>query len=271
MKGILFTACLTILALVVLTASFMFYQQGIEEQGTTARFALFDRIADEFSAAENGFREILEACEVNISVNGNTVTISEPLPNPNSDDFSVNIESWKTFVEDNSDFSTTVDLSGLGDELPIYFNGIRYYHPSFGGNIIRITNASEVTAYSVSLQVNTDGNIDVTEDTEPGSNSFELSITTNTDSYYNSWSLDFSRGSDLDIIIENGDTYEISVTVGSVSDYGWLNIDNTGSVDMDITTAVTLSTKPAVMLSEQSINITESQYNISRVSSVKIM
>ncbi len=276
MRGVLFTACLTILALVVLTASFLFHQQGMEEQGSMARLALFDRMADEFTAAEKGLREIINSSGIsgiNISAEGFTVSITEPLPNPNSVQLEGNASNWKEFVENTSDFSLSVDISDINDKLSMYINGAEYVHwPSFGGNNIRVYGAGDVQGYSVLLQINEDGNIIVDEPviTPPTPHFFNLSITTNTDSYSGDWNLRLDKGHNFGIEINNGQ-YEISITVGSGPDDHWLKIDNQNQADMIVTTSVTLDQEPTVMFFEQSINITESQYNISRVSSVGIV
>ena len=272
MKGVLFTACLTLLALVVLSASFLMHQQGMENAGVILKLAPFDRISDEFSSAESGIRGILNAAGISVSVEGNTATISEPLPNPNAYAFDSNINDWEQFIEGSSRFLLDVNMSGLNETLPICISGARYYHyPVFGSNITRITNASGIANYSLNISVDISGSISMIWDkTEAGPNNFRIAASTDTGSASSEQNLDFSKSSRLSVSVLGPETYNITVAIGDASDPGFLSIENEYYLYTYITTGMTFSTIPLVYFPEQSINITGSQYNISRVSPIKI-
>jgi hypothetical protein len=268
MKGILFTACLTILALVVLTASFLFYQQSIKEQENTIRLAVFDRMVDEFVSTENGYKDILRFSNVSITIENNTVSFSEPIPYPHPEIFNNSMENWKAFVEANSDFDLILDITGM-EVLPFNINGARYYHhQDFGDNKIIIENGSSIIAYSIGLSTNISGTIDAQWNTfESGLNAFNITVETDTDSYSNITSLNFTKGSLLQIDITNGQTYNIDISIGKGVDPGYLRIDDTNQLPLNCTINITLD-HDIDMSSESGLNITDTFYNINRFSSL---
>lgn len=270
MRGVLFTACLTILALVVLTTSFLFHQQGIEEQGSIGRLALFDRMADEFAAAENGFKEVLKIIGINISIEENVVNISEPLSNSNFDDFNDYAKNWRDFVEGNSDFSLT--LEGDFDEdlsLIIQPSGIEYTHgTALGGDTIEVLNTSSITAHVIDITI--DINENVSTGWSPLHEGEDINVTiyihANNEIVINE-TIDSDKESTLVIHIPG--EVPIQVKVGKDAD---LRIGSAGDVNATVVMSMTVNTTETlyITLLEQSINITESQYNISRVSTVGI-
>lgn len=271
MRGVLFTACLTILALVVLTTSFLFHQQGMEEQGSIARLALFDRMADEVAAVENGFKEILKTAGLEISIEGNVVSISEPMPNPNFDNFNDYEINWKDFVENNSDFSLTLEGDFTADpSLIIQPGGIEYTHTgALGGDTIEVWNTSSIIAYVIDIT------IDINEDVSTGWSPLHIGTDINFTIYIHanneifiSELIDSNQISTLVIHIPG--KAPIQVKVGKPAD---IRIGGAGEVNATVVTSMTINTTEtlSIALFEQSINITESQYNISRVSPVGIV
>lgn len=266
MKGILFTACLTILALVVLTASFIFHLQGIKEQENVARLAVFDRMLDEFVSTENGYKNILKFSNVSITIENNTVSFSEPLPYPHPEIFNSSLENWKEFVEANSDFDLILDITGIG-ALPFNINGAKYYHHrDFGDNKIIIENASSVIAYSIKLTTNISGAITAQWTSHiSGPNAFNITVETTNDSYFNATWLNFTRGSTLEIDITDGQHYDINIQIGKGSDYGYLSVVDDDLLPLNCTINVTLDYE-IDMSSAPGLNITDSLYNINRFS-----
>ena len=90
---------------------------------------------------QSGFKKIFDSgSEIIISVNEDSVSFQEDLPNPNADKFSVSLAQYKDFIE-SKNLSISVEVNELKATLPIKISphSIVYYHKNFGDSIIKVS------------------------------------------------------------------------------------------------------------------------------------
>ncbi len=271
MKGLLFSASVTILGLSLLAFVILISNSGYQDQGAVSRFVVFNRMQDEVEYVSRELVSIINIFNITVSVSGNTVSISEDNPFPNRNRFEILMDDWKSFTESNSDFSLIVDVDDIKSRLPLTINDqVQYTHTNgVSGNKITVENASLVANYSVFILVKAAGSVNFNwGSTNPGNQNFTLTVKTNTNQNTTSKNLDFSKGNDLEVSVGSS---EIEISVGKGSDTGFFKMDNTDQLPITLITNITLNTtgEVKVTLPTGIINITSSLYNISRVATPK--
>ena len=271
MKGVFFTAGLLLLALAVLSASLLIYQSRHNQLSDLTRMIAYQTMGDEVTAISGGFKSITGSA-VAIQVNGNVVSFEEGLPNANAAAFSSAADFWKDFVWQNSGFDLTLNTTDAKTKLPLIIQPDRatYTHPNnLGGNSIAVTSASNVTGYVLDLTLPGGADAGASWTTlNAGSLGFTIYIHAQ-NQLTESRTLNPALASTL-AITQGANT--ITIQIGSPSDSGALLVSNPGGIGTTLRTSITLSTSDMlyVTLPEQSINIKESQYNISRLSALRV-
>ncbi|MFC2143499.1 hypothetical protein ACFLQN_03805 [Candidatus Aenigmatarchaeota archaeon] len=282
MKGIFLGMSIILLSLVLLLISQITLENIIDEGESVSRFSVFDRITDEKRSIENGFKDILRANNVTIVSNSTFFSIKELSPNPQYLNFSNATGIWKNFTENNSDFDIKINITEINQFLPLRMNNIKYSHPKgFGYNKTEITNASIVDRYIVFLDLSDkNGAIKATWLQESaGSDRIIMFVKTGNETMVDSKLLDFSQQSLINITIQriavaatDVENNTIYVTIGNPSDDGYLSIENVYNIYLN--SEINMSFPPqvtnAVYLSEESINITSTHFNISSVVALRV-
>ncbi len=272
MKGMFFTLGITLMALVLLTLVVLVNHSVTESQPAVSEMVIFNRMQDEIEYTSRELISIVNLFNITVSVDGNTVSIQEDLPFPNVGRFQTNMQDWKTFTETNSNFNLDLDVTDISNTLPLVINDqVEYRHTNgLSGNKIEVGNASLVESYSIEILVQGDGNVTFGwNEIESGDQNFTLTVKTNNQTNSTSQSLDFSKGSELDVEIGGS---EINIGIGKGSDAGFLKVDNEDQLTLTLTTNITLNTAGDVKVSfpDSIINISSSQYNISRVTTARV-
>ena len=271
-KGILFSVSVAIIGLSLLAMVILISNSGFQEQNSISRIAVFNRMQDEVEYISRELISIINIFNITVSVNGNTVSITEDNPFPNTDRFELSMDNWKNFTESNSGFSLNVDVTDIKDKVPLIINNqVEYTHTNgVSGVKITVENASLVANYSVFILVKANGTVSFDwDDTNPGSQNFTLTVKSNTNQNTTSKLLDFSKGNELEVNIGSN---QIEISVGKGSDTGFFKMDNQDQLPITLTTNITINTtgEVKVTLPDSIINITSSLYNISRVTTVKV-
>lgn len=276
MKGVFYSLTILIVGLVLLSLVVIISQKNLDDQKSITRIVVANRMQDEITYISRELISIINLFNITVVVDGQTVSITEYLPFPNKNRFETDLTNWKTFTESNSDFNLTVDVTDISNTLPLIINNqVEYKHTNgVSGNKITVENASPVLSYSLNMEIHADGNISVKwDDKESGIQRFSLSITTNNDSFSDSWMLDFSKGNELEIDIDpgSGHSSKIETQVGKGNDKGFFKVDNKDKLPMILTTNITLNTTSVTVNFPNSIiNIQSPQYNISRITTAII-
>lgn len=272
MKGVFFSVIILLLSLTLMGFTFLLFEFGIESSSDTLRMGTAERINDEIKAAENGFQKIV-AKAVEITPAGKSVVFFESLPNGDANGLSGNINSFASFVSNKSSFDMKFNIS-LTDNtaLRIKPSETVYTHPNgFGNNTILITDASAVTRYSLNITLNRTGATPVSWNTtneDPDGVGFDIIVggLTGTD-FMDSKNLSRSSASRLSVKVPGGN---LEIYVGG-TDNSRLLIDNTNSIVAFVKTGVFFNrSSNYVAFNDQSINITATEYSISRVAAVRV-
>ena len=273
MKGVLFSIGLLVLSMTILTTSFIFLQGNIESQEEIARLSIYDRMHSEIKCIENSYSNILSMV-VDVSIYDNSVSFRERLPNPNADDFKDNVDGFREFAINNSDFYLQLDMTEVKNDLPLIVEplGIKYYHDSgFGNNRIAVINSSDIANYSLDLKIAEDGSINTVWNDVAGTDEFSINIETNTDTYSETRSLDFSASSTLEINISDATDKFINMVIGDL-DIGSLEIENTDNLDLIVYTEMGVESDiPSVTFPKETINMTAVEYKISKLGKIRVM
>lgn len=276
MKAILFSISVVILGLALLSTVILISRSGFQEQNIVSRVVVFNRMQDEIEYVSRELISIINIFNITVSVNGNTVSITEDNPFPNRERFEILMDNWKEFTESNSDFNLTVNVDDIKNTLPLKINDQVEYRHTNGVSGVKITveNASLVANYTVLIIVKQNGNITFDwGSTNPGNQNFTLTVKTNDKINTTSKKLDFSKGNELDVNIKTlaGGTKTIDIGIGKGTDTGFFKMDNQDKLNITLVTNITLNTGDVkVTLPDSIINITSSLYNISRVTTVKV-
>ncbi len=276
MKGIVLGAGLILLSLTLLSMVFVLSEADTKLSAELSRRHVFDRINDEIKATENGYAEILGKV-IQITKSNNTVTFNESLPNGDSAGFVANVNNFKVFAENHSKFKTIITLGAVTTDLPLTVRPahVLYSHPrGFGNDRIEVTNAQKVLRYSIDILVNRTGAnpVEWDEGPEVDANGVGFSIVvrglTGTDFTYSD-NLSRTEKSRLEIKIPGADPV---IEIGGEDDTGMLRITNGNPAVLFVTTNMTMNTTELVSVHfpEKSINITASEYNISRVEAIRV-
>ncbi len=269
MKGILFSVAILLFAVSVFSAAFLVFQWGMVGFLDSARISLFDRIHDEFVSIQSGIGNIIRNYDTNITVANNTISLTENLPYAYSEETNNMLNNWETFVEERSGFDTDLSISDI-NSMPIYINTVKYIHHSdYGANKIEVENGSAVQAYSIEITYSGSGKITAKwEDTNPGDNSFYISVETSSDSYTSSKNLDFSKGNSLNIEIDNGTEYDIAIQIGKGRDPGYLRVDDGDRLPTTVTTNIIFAQAVTTVSTENYIRISENTFNVTKFSAL---
>ncbi len=276
MKGFLLGSALILLSLSVLGLAIVTTQADRQRNSDMLRLSVFDRIGDEFAATENGYRTIVSEF-INLTIKDGNVTFSDTLSDSSASNMANALNNFSNFVETNSGFSIRLNATGITNELPftIQPSGILYNHPDgFGGKTIEVTNAQQVTGYSIAIMLNRTGATPVEWRKGPYNDSAGIAVSIVTggltgNDFSFSGILSRTQTSKLRIKIPGEDMF---VNIGDNSEPGKLTIENE---DEDIlvfvnTTIMTDSADAFVAFPVSSINITAEEYNISRVAPVRV-
>lgn len=276
MKGFLFGVSLVTLSLVVLGLSITVYKTNSERNGDLVRLSVFDRLDDEFKATQNGYKIILSNF-IDIIVQGNNITFAETLQDTSASDFFTFADNFKTFVEKNSSFSTSIDLSGITNDLPLWVKPVNvlYNHPkNFGKDEIDVTNTGQVIGYNITILLNRTGATPVEWVSGPENNTAGLIVSIVTggltgNDFMFSGNLSRTKHSTLKIKIPGDDMF---IDIGDKDVLGMLSITNKNknTVAFVNTTLWVNATNLYVTFPDQSINITASEYSISKLSTVRV-
>ena len=272
MKGVLFTAGLMLLALAVLSASLLVYQSRHSQLSDLTRMIAYQTMGDEVTAISRGLSEIVSSV-VAISVNGNMASFEEGLPNTNAAAFSSALDFWEGFVWQKSGFDLALNLTDAKAKLPLVIQPDKatYTHPSgFGGSSIAVTSARNVTGYTLDLTLPGGSDASMVWTTLNSGSGLTFTITVHAQNQLSeSQTLNPALASTLSV---RQGASTITIQVGSPTDNGALLVSNPGGIGTVLRTNITLSTSGMlyVTLPDQSINIKESQYNISKLSALRV-
>lgn len=266
MRGLVFSLSMVLTGTLLLTTFLVLSQNNLLERGDMTKMVISNRLQDEFEYVSRGLELIMKSHNLNVTLDGNKVSVVEELPFPKLSNFTENINNWKTFTENYTDFKLVLKTSDLTNNLPLKINDqVEYQHTNgLSGNKITIENASIILNYSINIDIKANGNITADWDEKhSGSQAFSIFIKTNNDTFSDAENLDFKKANELDIKIGNKD---IEIQVGKGSDEGFFKIDNQDRLPMILTINMTInSTEPiSVGLPDSTINIESDQYNISR-------
>lgn len=272
MKGVLFTAGLMLLALAVLSASFIVYQGRHSQLSDLTRMVAYQAIGDEVTAVSSGFSDIVSSV-IAVSVNGNMISFEEGLPNANAAAFSSAVDFWKGFAWQNSGFDLALNLTDANAKLPLAIQPDKatYTHPSgFGGSSIAVTSARNVTGYALDLTLPSGADASASWTTLNAGSGLAFTIHVHAQNQITeSQTLNPALASTL-AITQGANT--ITIQAGSPTDRGALLVSNPGGIGAVLRTGVMLSAGEMlhVTLPDQSINIKDNQYNISRLSALRV-
>ena len=273
MKGVFFTVGLLLVGIVVLSASFLVYQSRSIQMSNEARAIISVKMADEAAFIGSGFRDIMDA-SMNVTVAGNVVSFSEGLPNQRASAFILGAASWENFTESISDFSLDINTTDARFTMPLVIQPDKatYTHPDgFGKGSVKVTNGRNVTSYDLDLTMPvTDAASLSWTALNPGSSiQFTIRVHAGNELYLPPQGLNAGLQSTLQIIQA---LQTITIQIGSPTDAGMLLVSNPQLIPSSLVTNVTLNASDmlTVTLPDQSINIKDNQYNISRISAVRV-
>ena len=275
MKGFLFTVSLVVLAMVIISLSFFVMEAGQRERSDVVKLALFDSIKNNQLWIENGFRDIVREAGITMSVDGYNVSFVERLPNPNGANFTANVDEWKNFSVDRSQFPLNLSDQDIKDYLPLTlrYTPVTYKHPNgLSGDTIMVENASNVANYSLDLDIDIDEEVTLTWtslDTDPAELSFRIRVHNNSDTFTEVQHLDAQETSTLSISMSSG---TITLDVGDPADYRRLVLSNPNDLNATLTTNITLSTirNPMITFPNEVISLYSEILNLTTASRVRI-
>jgi|GEM_PF-1992784 len=270
MRGFLFTIAMVSAAAVVMGLAFFVMQSSHMEQIDTASLVMFDRIRNDALWIENGFRDIVRAAGINVSVENRTITVSEPMPNTNAQNLTANLDNWKSFAEAKAGFQASLAVQDVKDYLALSFKPslATYTHPNGpGGDTIRVDSNGQASNYSIDLDIDVSEEIDLSWssiDDNPPNLGFRIRVHNTTDTIEDAQFLDTEGTSTLSVSMDSG---TITIDIGDAVNRGRLDISNPSSLNAMVETNITLSfinepevTLPGdvVSLYSQAINATVS-------------
>jgi len=274
MRGFLFTLSLVITALVIISLSIFVMESGRSEKADILSISMFDRIRNNMLWVENGFRGMVEAAGVDVTVKNYTVSITENLPNNNAANFSDNVDNWTAFATARADFPMSFSVSNVKNYLPLIMrpSQVVYTHPNnFGGNSIRVENAGSVTNYTIDISINTDEAFTLNWDTidnNPADLDVQIKVRNSTTESTENHGLDPDSTSTLSISMSSG---TITINIGGL-DSGRLVINNPTPFDTTVTTNITLGNikNPMITFPGQVISLQSDIINASASSPGRI-
>ena len=161
-RGVLFTAGITGMMMVVLVFALVIYNNAINSRERTSEVGVIDRVSDIELSIKNSLRDIfnLEA-NINVTVDGKNIIFNEELPNEEDDDFRDDMNDFKAYLELEFKENPKVKINAtkITDKLSLVIkpNSITYTHPkSFGGKEINII-PEEFNFNAYELDFNTKG------------------------------------------------------------------------------------------------------------------
>lgn len=244
MRGVLFTIGLVSMAAVILGLAFGVMQSGNMEQMDVVQLLMFDRLRGDATWIESGFRDILNAADINISVNNRTVIIEESNPNYRAQNLSTNVDNWISFSGNNTGFDSTFDVQEIKSSLTLSFppSMVKYSHPNGPtGDAIRVEGSGQISNYSIDLDIDLAEPISLSWsplDTSPPSLGFRIVVRNTTDTIEEIRYIDMDDTSSLDVTMSSG---TITIDVGDVTDRGLLEISNPSSLNVTVITNMTFS------------------------------
>jgi hypothetical protein len=244
MKGVLFTIGLVSMAAVILGLAFGVMQSGNREQMDVVQLLMFDRMRGDAAWIEAGFRDIVRAADINISVINKTVAIEESNPNFKAQNISTNVDKWIIFAGNNTGFTSAFNVQDIKNSLTVSFppSLVRYSHPNGPtGDTIRVEGSGQVSNYSIELDIGLAEPISLSWsplDTSPPSLGFRIKVSNTTDSVEEIQYVDMDDTSSLDVSLSSG---TVTIDVGDATDRGLLEISNPSSLNMTVFTNMTFS------------------------------
>jgi hypothetical protein len=275
MRGFLFTVALVSTALVITSLALFIMQSGQMERSNTVALAVFDRMRNDVLCIGSGFKDIVNAAGLNITVDNYTVSITEELPNPNEANYTANIDNWRDFAGNHSSFPVKVSVQGIRDNLPLAMrpSQVIYDHPNgLGGDTISVHNTSQVVNYTIDLYVDTNEafsfNWGTINDDPPGLG-FHIFVSNNSVQEERMQQLDPDQTTTLTITTASGD---FTFDIGSSIDKGLLVISNPSDLNATLITNTTLSAtkNPTIMFPYEVISLVSTISNASTTSAVWI-
>lgn len=161
-RGVLFTAGIAGMMLVVLVFALVIYNNAINSRERTSEVGVIDRINDVELSIKNSLRDIfnLEA-NINVTIDKSKVIFNEELSNDEDEDFRDTMGDFKAYLELEFKENPKVKINAtkVTKNLPLIIkpNSITYTHPEgFGGKEINII-PEEFNFNAYELDFNTKG------------------------------------------------------------------------------------------------------------------
>ena len=265
MKGILFSIGLTMMGLIVLGAALSLAQGRTRENIDILKLSVYDRIYDESASIDNGYRSLVSNA-ITVTSSGNNVSFKEVLPNPYAADFQLDSARFVLFVRQFKDFEMKISVDEGNLPMFVLPAGILYNHTNgFGGNTISVSNAQAVKKYDITITLPASGSFNWTSiNTDPGG--LEVHIRGEPGGYDGTSFLSTSATSVFRASSGGNDTL-LTFGPGKALDIA------SNSLTAEITTSMTIDTTAplSVVLNDESINITASEYNITRIGPVRVL
>ena len=195
-RGVLFTAGITGMMMVVLVFALVIYNNAINSRERTSEVGVIDRVNDIELSIKKSLKDIFDLeANINVTVDGKNVIFNEELPNDEDDDFRDAMDNFKAYLE--LEFKENpkgkINATKITDKLPLTIkpNSITYTHPEgFGGKEINII-PEEFNFNAYELDFNTKGqssgnlNQDEGHICSSGSSCIQLIIKTNSNLKFN--------------------------------------------------------------------------------------
>ncbi|MBM3309443.1 MAG: hypothetical protein FJY77_04235 [Candidatus Altiarchaeales archaeon] len=268
-KGIVFTIGLALLALTVLTlaTTMLLYRQSMQDLVYAP--SAMERAYNTFHSAADDLKDIvLQASGVAVTVDGNDITFTETIPNPNVLAYQTSIDLYANFISSNVD-NLELDLNHLRNTLTFVTlpQNVSYTHNTFGGKTIYVLPSTTNLNYSLSLQASENVS-NCTYDIPPGDNTMAVyfEITGNPGSCTQTLLIDPSTSSSIYI---NEGSMTVSITPG-----GRLSVQSNLVSSINLTTTLHLAgqpnNNPGVYLPDDMLTASLSDYGMEKRGYVKI-
>ncbi len=289
MKGILFTAMLATIALVVLTLATAYLVYNARTNAALDKTIVFYAMTEEYNTIERLVSDVLSLHNYTFDIEENNATVNyffPATPPPARNALSNNVSFLWRFLENISEFETTIDLSYLNGTGSTPGNiSLRFYPENttldsiggIGSNRLEVRKSRNVLAYDIFIDADVGGNMaeDPTTVKNVGT-SWPVILTVNGRTNFGDQSgvfdetLEGDKNSTINITV--GDYYFIFNVSSLSGDNRTLTIQKYGNFDANLrlTTSFNTSEMVEIVLDKESINMTVSQYYIRKSGNIRV-
>jgi hypothetical protein len=264
-KGVFISLGVLLLGLAVLSLSSVMRTSSYQVSDAADITAVNDRVGLITSSIGKGFRDTIDTSSgISISLNDNSVSFVERLPNSDSSHFESNMDDFKAFVE--QDAHITLNVEEIKDHLPLTImpQNITYYHPSYGTKDVDVIPGElNFDGYIIDVEAE-DGITKCDFDTTAGTfNVTFYARTANGTECFQTFQIDPDQTNTFEVVVVGGGKTTMEISNGGVFD-----LTRSSQVTLNVTVLVNAS---SIVLPEDALALSFSDFGFSATRDVTIL